>query len=199
MSGFDAQFIYDERPDEPQHTLKISFLDARASAAWSFASAQRDLARRLAQLEPLQWRALRVPFDLHHPVWVSDPDLDLDWHLRRAAVPAPGGRDELCEAISQILSVPLDPTRPLWELWWLEGYEGGVVAVLKISHALADGSASKRLLELLHTPEPVAPAAAAPDRALPTRWTLIVDALRDLWRALFHHVPSLVRASVRSR
>ena len=160
MSGFDAQFIYDERPDEPQHTLKISFLGERASAMWSFASAKSDLAQRLAQLEPLQWRALRVPLDLHHPVWVADPELDLDWHLRRAAVPAPGGRDELCEAISQILSVPLDPNRPLWELWWLEGYEGGVVAVLKISHALADGAASKRLLELLHTPEPVAPAAA---------------------------------------
>jgi WS/DGAT/MGAT family acyltransferase len=198
MSGFDAQFIYDERPDEPQHTLKISFLGERASVAWSFASAKSDLARRLAQLEPLQWRALRVPFDLHHPVWVADPELDLDWHLRRAAVPAPGGRDELCEAISQILSVPLDPQRPLWELWWLEGYEGGVVAVLKISHALADGAASRRLLELLHTPEPAAEPRAG-RAALPTRWTLILDALRDLWRALVHHIPSLVRASTNAR
>ena len=199
MSGYDAQFIYDERPDEPQHTLKISFLGERASAAWSFAAAKSDLHRRLAQLEPLQWRALRVPFDLHHPVWVADPDLDLDWHLRRAAVSSPGGRDQLCEAISQILSVPLDPGRPLWELWWLEGYEGGVVAVLKISHALADGAASKRLLELLHTPEPVAPALAERDGALPTRWMLIRDALRDLGRALVHRVPSLVRASLNAR
>jgi hypothetical protein len=95
MSGYDAQFIYDERPDEPQHTLKISFLGERASAAWSFASARRDLALRLAKLEPLTWRALRVPFDLHHPVWAVDPELDLDWHVRRAAVPAPGG-DVLC-------------------------------------------------------------------------------------------------------
>src|SRR4030095_7335022 len=109
MSGQDAQFIYDERPNEPQHTLKISFLSARASAAWSFDSARRDLTRRLATLEPLQWRAPRVPLDLHHPVWVADPELDLDWHLRRAAVRAPGGRDELCEALSQILSAALAP------------------------------------------------------------------------------------------
>src|SRR5437867_1351899 len=168
MSGFDAQFIYDEQPEEPQHTLKISFLSAAASAAWSFESARRDLARRIAAIEPLQWRAVRVPLDLHHPVWVADPDLDLDWHVRRTAVRAPGGRDELCEAISQILSVPLDPDRPLWELWWLEGYEGGVVAVLKISHALADGAASRRLLELLHTPEPACDLAPShTDRALP--------------------------------
>src|SRR5215468_811438 len=200
MSGFDATFIYDEQPDEPQHTLKISFLSEPASAAWSFESARRDLARRLAAIEPLQWRALRVPFDLYHPVWVADPELDLDWHVRRAAVRAPGGRDELCEAISQILSTPLDPSRPLWELWWLEGYEGGVVSVLKISHALADGSASCRLLELLHTPDPgSATDGAAPDRSLPTRWALIRDAVRDLWRALAHRVPALVRATLAAR
>jgi diacylglycerol O-acyltransferase / wax synthase len=200
MSGQDAQFIYDERPEEPQHTLKISFLGERASAAWSFESARRDLAQRLATLEPLQWRALRVPFDLNHPVWVADPDIDLDWHLRRAAVRVPGGRDELCEAISQILSTPLDPTRPLWELWWLEGFEGGVVAVLKMSHALADGAASKRLLELLHTPEPgSAPTAIDTDRALPTRWQLVRDALRDLWRTLVDRLPSLARATRNAR
>src|SRR5262245_17132131 len=200
MSGFDATFIYDEQPDEPQHTLQISFLSEPASAAWSFESARRDLARRLAAIEPLQWRALRVPFDLYHPVWVADPDLDLDWHLRRAAVAAPGGRDELCEAISQILSVPLDPERPLWELWWLEGFEGGVVAVLKISHALADGSASRRLLELLHTPEPAGESTAVvADPALPTRWTLVKNAVRDLWRALVHHLPGLVRATLAAR
>ena len=199
MSGFDAQFIYDEQPEEPQHTLKISFLGERASAAWSFESAKRDLAQRIVQLEPLQWRALRVPLDLHHPVWVTDPELDLDWHLRRAAVRTPGGRDELCEAISQVLSTPLDPSRPLWELWWLEGYEGGVVAVLKISHALADGAASRRLLELLHTPEPAAAPAAIAHCALPTRRALIRAALSDLWRALVHRVPALVRASLRAR
>jgi WS/DGAT/MGAT family acyltransferase len=199
MSGYDAQFIYDERPDEPQHTLKISFLSERASAAWSFESARSDLARRIAAIEPLHWRAVRVPFDLHHPVWVADPEIDLDWHLRRAAVRAPGGRDELCEAISQILSVPLDPARPLWELWWLEGYEGGIVAVLKISHALADGSASKRLLELLHTPESAPSVIASSSRSLPGRWTLFVDAVRDLGRTFVHRIPALVRASRAAR
>src|SRR6185503_16729488 len=102
--------------------------------------------------------------------------------------------------ISQILSVPLDPNRPLWELWWLEGYEGGIVAVLKISHALADGAASRRLLELLHTPEPAsAVTEARSDRSLPSRWTLIRDAARDLWRALVLRVPALVRATLAMR
>jgi WS/DGAT/MGAT family acyltransferase len=200
MSGFDAAFIYDERPDEPQHTLKISFLSEPASAAWSFESARRDLERRIAGIEPLQWRVVRVPFDLYHPVWVADPELDLDWHVRRAAVRAPGGRDQLCEAISQILSTPLDPNRPLWEMWWLEGYEGGIVSVLKISHALADGSASRRLLELLHTPELACDLLAeSVSRPLPARWQLVRGALRDLGRALTGRIPALVRATRRSR
>jgi WS/DGAT/MGAT family acyltransferase len=80
----------------------------------------------------------------------------------------------------------------------VEGYEGGIVSVLKISHALADGAASRRLLELLHTPEPIARVAAAP-AMLPTRGTLLRDALRDLARAMFHQIPSLVRASSNAR
>jgi WS/DGAT/MGAT family acyltransferase len=197
MSGQDAQFIYDERPNEPQHTLKISILGPEASAAWSFEDAKRDLSLRLSRLEPLQWRALRVPLDLHHPVWIPDPHLDLDWHVRRLAVPGAGGRDELCAVISEILSIPLDPTRPLWEMWWIEGYEGGVVSVLKMSHALADGAASRRLLELIHTPEPgELPYDASRLPALPSRRRLLRDALMDRVRGLAR-IPGLLRATLR--
>lgn len=195
MSGSDAQFIYDEdHPNEPQHTLKISFLGAAASRKWSLAAARRDLAARLPHIEPLNWRAVRVPFDLHHPVWVRVP-VDLDWHVRRMAVPAPGGHDELCEAISEILSRPLDQGRPLWEQWWLEGYEGGVVSVLKVSHALADGAASRRLMQLVHeVGQPPALHAPRPE-PMPTRRRLLLDALRDRWQTLRLGVPALLRAT----
>jgi diacylglycerol O-acyltransferase len=197
MSGYDAQFIYDEdHPNEPQHTLKISFLGRVESAGFSLAAARRDLAARLPAIEPLNWRVARVPFDLYHPVWVRVPHVDLDWHVRRMAVSAPGGRDELCEAISEIVSRPLDRARPLWEQWWLEGYEGGVVSVLKVSHALADGAASVRLMELLHGGR--GDAVARSDRA-PTRWRLVVDALRDRWRDLRRELPRLLRATSRAR
>src|SRR5262245_21465303 len=195
MSGYDAQFIYDEEQrNEPQHTLKISFLGAHASRRFDLAAARRDLAARLPAVEPLQWRAIRVPFDLHHPVWVRVP-VDLTWHVRRMAVPAPGGHDELCEAISEIVSRPLDRDRPLWEQWWLEGYEGGLVSVLKLSHALADGNASRRLLELVHGDGPAADRVAFSPEPLPTKRRLVADALRDRWRELRHELPRLARAT----
>ncbi|MBM4267780.1 MAG: DUF1298 domain-containing protein [Deltaproteobacteria bacterium] len=119
MSGFDALFVYDESPNEPQHTLKIAILGRKASRAYSFERAKRALGERLAVLPPFRRRVLRVPFDLHHPLWIEDRPVDLAHHVRRATIPSPGGRRELCAAISEIASTPLDPTRPLWEVWFL--------------------------------------------------------------------------------
>ncbi len=204
MSGYDAQFVYDERPTEPQHTLKVSIYSAEASARYSFDGARRELRARLAALPPLRWRAVRVPLDLYHPVWVDDPELDLDRHVRRLVLRAPGGRDELCDAISRLASRPLDPNRPLWEMWMLEGYEGGrIVSVLKMSHALADGGASRELLERLYSQDPVTePAtdpAPLPAEPLPSRWTLVRDALRDRVRDALVELPRLMRASLAAR
>jgi diacylglycerol O-acyltransferase len=178
MTGFDAQFVFDERPNDPQHTLKLAFLDARASAGFDLAAARRQIAARLSRLDPLRWRAVHVPLDLHQPVWLEGGAPDLGWHVRRAAIPAPGGRDELCEVVSQIASAALDPGRPLWELWLLEGYEGEkVVLVLKLSHALADGGESRILLERLFDPAPLSAELPAAESA--SRAALVLAALRD--------------------
>ena len=199
MSGFDALFVYDERPNEPQHTLKLAILGA---GEYSFESAKEGIRARLAQMPPLRWHAVRVPFDLHHPVWIDDAKLDLDHHVRRLGIPAPGGRRELCEVVSEIASIPLDPTKPLWEIWLLEGYQGGkVVAVVKISHALADGESTRELLERALAAEPtpnekfLAPRGIRSSaEAVPGKRQLIRDALRDLGRDLFVEIPRLSRA-----
>ncbi len=189
LSGYDAFFIYDELPGETQHTLKVSIWSPEASAAHSIEGTRRFVRSRLPEIPPLRWRAVRVPLDLHHPVWVEDPDLDLRHHVRRLAVPAPGGRDELCEVVSEIASQPLDPQRPLWELWMLEGYEGGrVVAVLKMSHALVDGGETRALIETLYAERPFGAVPEAveplPREPVPSRGRLVRDALRDRLRDL---------------
>jgi WS/DGAT/MGAT family acyltransferase len=205
MTGLDAQFLYDERPEEPQHTLKLAFLSREASAAFDLARARRDLGARLPRLDPLRWRACRVPLGLHHPVWVEDPALDLERHVRRLAIPAPGGHRELCEVVSALASGPLDPVRPLWELWFLEGYEGErVVAVLKLSHALADGCATRELLHRLYAEAPFDDAAQAslpalPAEPWPSRTRLLRDALRDRAREAGVELPRLVRATLAAR
>ena len=199
MSGCDAVYIYDEHPHEFQHTLKVAIWSPPASARYSLEQTRRLVAARLVALPPLRWRAVRVPLDLHHPVWVDDPELDLERHVKRLAIPAPGGHRELCEVISEITSHPLDPDRPLWELWMLEGYRGDrVVAVLKMSHALADGVASRRLIEGLYAEESVDSVSALPappcGERLPSKWTLLRDGLRDRLCDPFVYLPSLLRA-----
>jgi len=202
MTGFDALFLYDEAANEPQHTIKVAILGPGAAGRYSFHGAKQEVRARLAETPPFCWRAVRVPFDLHHPVWVDDPTIDIDHHVRRLGIPAPGGRRELCEVVSEIAGTPLDPTKPLWEIWFLEGYEGGrIVAVLKMSHALADGESTRELLERLlaenPTPrdEPVACGISALRRApAPSRRRLLRDALRDLHRDLVHEIPRLYRA-----
>jgi WS/DGAT/MGAT family acyltransferase len=199
MTGCDATFIYDDRPDEPQHTLKVCILGSAASERFSLAGMRDWVAERLPALPPLRWLAVRVPFDLHHPVWVEAPKIDLGYHVKHAALPAPGSRLELCDAISELAGNQLDPDRPLWQLWLFEGYEQDrVVAVLKLSHALGDGDASRRLLEGLFAQEVPAPPCTAP-AGLPSPWSLLRDALRDRMRDLFVHPARMWSALVRVR
>ena len=84
---------------------------------------------------------------MHHPMWLEDCHVDLDYHLRRVQVPAPGGRRELDDVISRIASTPLDRHRPLWEFHFAEGLADNRFALIgKVHHALADGVASVNLL-----------------------------------------------------
>ena len=103
--------------------------------------------QRLDLAPPFRRRLVEVPFGLNHPVWIEDPDFDLDWHIRHIAVPRPGGMKELCELAGHLVAIPLDRSRPLWEVWLIDGLEGGHVAVLsKVHHAAIDGASGEELL-----------------------------------------------------
>ena len=95
------------------------------SPSTRYAQIRRVIAQRLHLVGPLRQRALRVPLGLHHPVWVDDPDFELDDHLSRASLPSPGGRAELDAFVAAAMSRPLDPDRPLWEMYVVEGLAGG--------------------------------------------------------------------------
>ena len=115
-----------------------------------------------------------MPFRLHHPLWVEDPDFDLDYHIRRVAAPSPGGHRELAEVAAQIASTPLDRRRPLWELHVVEGLaDGDFGMVVKVHHCAVDGVSGAELLVSLFDLEPggreVEPAAGAPAGGGPER------------------------------
>lgn len=148
LTGLDAGFLYMETATSFMHVAGLIIIDpSTAPGAWGFDDV-RDLYRaRLDQAPPFRRRLVEVPFGLHHPIWIEDPDFDLDWHLRHIAAPSPGGRDELTELVSHLIAIPLDRNRPLWEMWYIEGLEHGHVAMLtKVHHSAIDGASGEELM-----------------------------------------------------
>ncbi|WP_276206961.1 wax ester/triacylglycerol synthase domain-containing protein, partial [Mycobacterium sp. IS-1264] len=156
LNGMDAMLLYSETPNLHTHTLKVAVVDA-AESEFSFDLFRRTLLRRLHRLDPLRYKLVDIPWRAHHPMWLENCEVDLDYHLRRVRVPGPGGRRELDEVIGKVATTPLDRSRPLWEFHFAEGLAGGRVALIgKLHHALADGVASANLLaRLMDLPGPV--------------------------------------------
>ncbi|BCI52705.1 diacylglycerol O-acyltransferase [Mycolicibacterium litorale] len=159
LNGVDALMLYSETPEIHMHTLKVGVLDISDVAG----GYTRDLVRkvaapRLLALSPLRRRLVEIPGRVHHPMWVQNPTIDFDYHLRFVEVPAPGGRRELDELIGRIASTPLDRSRPLWEMYVVEGLVGDRIAIVhKVHHVLADGVASANQMSRVISPEGPAP------------------------------------------
>lgn len=148
LSGQDAYFLYQETPTTPMHTLKILVGRPGGERAPAFSEIKQAISASLDAMPGFRRRIIGVPFGLHHPVAIEDPEFDINLHVHRLGAPAPGGSPELDEVIAQISSYPLDRSRPLWDLWMIEGLEGGRLAwVVKVHHAIADGQASVNQLE----------------------------------------------------
>jgi diacylglycerol O-acyltransferase / wax synthase len=148
LSGLDAYLLYSETAQVPTHTIKIAVVDTSGSGGqFTFDRFRRVVQRRLPELAPLRYRLVDIPLKLHHPMWLENCEVDLDFHLRQVTVPRPGGRREFDDLVAQIAQDPLDRSRPLWEMHFVEGLADQKLAVIvKVHHALADGVASANLL-----------------------------------------------------
>ena len=152
LTSLDASFLYLERPAMHMHVAALSIFDpsTRPDGRLRFEDVEDVFASRIHLAPRFRRKVRTVPFNLGLPVWVDDPHFDLDFHLRRAAVPSPGGRRELTGSVQRILSRPLDRSKPLWELYVLEGLEDGHVAtLLKVHHAMIDGLSGVQLAAAL--------------------------------------------------
>ncbi|OBI76521.1 wax ester/triacylglycerol synthase family O-acyltransferase [Mycobacterium sp. E740] len=149
LSGWDAVLLYSETPAVHMHTLKLAVIDLSELGDREFGIEQfREVIHgRLYKLDPFRYELIDIPFKFHHPMWRENCEVDLEYHVRPYRVDSPGGRRQLDEAVGRIASTPLDRSRPLWEMYLIEGLANGRIAVLgKIHHALADGVASANLL-----------------------------------------------------
>ncbi len=146
----------------------------------------RDHIESRLHLVPRFRQKLRfVPFAQGRPIWVDDPHLNLDYHVRQTALPAPGSEEQLRNLAARIFSQQLDRSKPLWELWLVEGLSGGRFAIVgKSHHALVDGVSGVDITTVLFDTEqepaspPVRPPKWAP-RPEPTDLQILADALRE--------------------
>ena len=140
--------IYSETPNLHTHTLKVAVIDAsRIRRRVRFRGVPCASAPPAAPTGTVALQARQHPVAAASPDVAADCEVDLDYHLRRVQVPAPGGRRELDQVIGEVASTPLDRSRPLWEFHFAEGLADDRFAVIgKVHHALADGVASVNLL-----------------------------------------------------
>lgn len=183
LSPLDAAFL--DAEDEDRHAsmaiASVAVLEGPPPSHEEFIAA---IGGKLPLVPRYRQKLRTVPLDLGQPIWVDDPAFDIRYHIRRTALPAPGGDEALCRLVARVMSQRLDRERPLWECWVVEGLRHGRWAMIsKVHHCMADGIAGTNLYNTLFdtTPEPALPVADGwIPAAEPSTLRLTAAALRDL-------------------
>jgi diacylglycerol O-acyltransferase len=169
MSGIDPMFVYSDTPLTPMEVAYICVFDPTTAPAggYTFDAVRSMLAERVPTLLALRRRLMRVPFGIDHPRWVDDPAFDLDNHLHRVALPAPGGEVELRAKAAEVMGRPLNLHQPPWEMHVVEGLADGRIGLIaKVHHSVIDGVAGVQLMaQLLDFAPEGRPADAAGETA----------------------------------
>lgn len=187
LSALDASFLHLEGLETPMHVGALTVFEGESffSPEGRFRiGAVRDLvASRLERIPRFRKRVQPVPLDAGHPIWVDDHRFDITRHVRLTALPSPGDRGQLLALFERLQAQLLDRSRPLWELWFVEGLEDGHVALIqKTHHALVDGVSGVDVATVLldftrdvmtAEPAPWEPAAA------PSPGRLLIDTLKE--------------------
>jgi diacylglycerol O-acyltransferase / wax synthase len=177
LTGLDAAFLSLESPTTHLHILGALIFDhTTVPGGVDFPRIRELVADRVHLVPPFRQRPLEVPFGLQQPSMVDDPEFDIDYHVRRASLPPPGGRQELETLVADLASRPLDRRRPLWEFHVIEGLEGGRIALVpKVHHAIIDGVSGAEVMAAFFdlspdpTPRPIFGAARRRTRSGPGR------------------------------
>ncbi|SFD96885.1 WS/DGAT/MGAT family O-acyltransferase [Blastococcus tunisiensis] len=183
LTRLDASFLYLEEPGTPMHVGGVLILERPPGGLEALAAL---VQARLPLVPRYRQRVAEVPGHLADPVWVDDPDFELDYHLRRSGLPRPGTESQLLDLVSRLTSRPLDRRRPLWEAYLVEGLSGDRVAVVTKTHpALVDGLSALDIGQVLLDVDPDAPIPAAEEwrpRRPPSGAALLWDALDEYVR-----------------
>jgi diacylglycerol O-acyltransferase len=155
LSGLDATFLYLETPTTFGHVTGLMIFERPNEEFDPYAAVYAKYASLIGELEPLRRRLVEVPLGLDHPYWVDDPNFDLDFHIREIHLARPGMADQLADQVSRIVGRAMDRSRPLWEVYVIDGLHSGRWAMLtKYHHATVDGAAGQLMLNIITDTEP---------------------------------------------
>jgi hypothetical protein len=195
LSGVDATFLDVESPNAHMHIGSVCIFDAgpltRSEGGIDFDRIVEFADAQLKKNPRFRQKITYIP-GFAHPAWVDDASFNLTYHMRHTALPAPGDERQLKRLAGRIMSQQLDRGKPLWEVWFVEGIEGGRFALItKMHHCMADGISGIDLLKMLMGTDPDYLPKPAPKwipRPAPTPGRLVVD---EIARRLAPPLPRL--------
>ena len=182
LTGLDSSFLHLERDATHMHVAGCMVFDG---APPHYDELVDQIVSRLHLVPRYRQRLAFVPLGQGRPVWVDDPHFNVNFHVRHSALPQPGGEAQLKRLAGRVFSQALDRSRPLWELWLVEGLAGDRFALLsKTHHALVDGISGVDIATVLFDSSPEPMPVASPDhewvpRPLPSDAQLLADALLE--------------------
>jgi diacylglycerol O-acyltransferase / wax synthase len=184
LSAIDASFLHQEKQASHMHVGALVIFEGPPPSQEDFIG---HIESRL-RLVPRYRQKLAVPrFEMGRPFWVDDPSFNIEYHVRHTALPQPGSDEQLRQLVGRIFSQRLDRSKPLWEVWLVQGFEGGKFAVIsKTHHALVDGVAGVDIATVLFDLQPVPPEQPEPDgwtaAAEPSDADLVAEGVKGLVR-----------------
>ncbi|MGH3355812.1 MAG: WS/DGAT/MGAT family O-acyltransferase [Nocardioidaceae bacterium] len=185
LRAVDMSFLSQESASTPMHVATLEVFEP-PSDGFDYESLVALIADRIAFAPRYRQRLQTVPGHLANPIWVDDDDFDLTYHVRRSALPRPGSMEQLRELVARVMSRRLDRSRPLWEMYLVEGMEGDRFAVFSKAHqVLVDGIGTLDLGQMILDVEP-GPRESAQDewvpRPNPNTLSLVADAVTETLR-----------------
>ncbi|WP_370892576.1 wax ester/triacylglycerol synthase family O-acyltransferase [Janibacter sp. GXQ6167] len=194
LSALDASFLYTEESTLPMHVGSVMIFEP-PKEGFTYDQLVALISERIADLPRYRQRIRYVPGRLADPVWVDDQTFDLSYHVRRSALPAPGGDAQLEEFVARITSRALDRDRPLWEVYLVEGLQRGRFAIVTKAHqSMVDGINAVDIAHLLvdaDAAEQIRANSPWRPQGEPSDLRLVVDAVADAVRSPGHAVEHL--------
>lgn len=162
LSGLDASFLYLESNEQLMHVCALLVIDpSTMPAGYDFEELRSKLGEVTSHIDVFRRRLKRVPLDIDHPIWVDDSSFDINQHVHRFGLPDPGDEEALADLCGHLAGIPLDRSRPMWEIYVIEGLANDRVAIfLKMHHASIDGISGANVLTSMCSLEPDGPLLA---------------------------------------